>query len=628
MTISRRRLAMLILSLTFVASAYATDLPVQNPGFEDGPSQTAWQRGTNGPCTSPGNAPTVYDGQTGDPSNVHTGRYSLRYTFNSDKAWQIVDGPVIAGATVTLSAWVKMPTQGSPSTKVLSLDFQGMNEFGQCIWGKTSFPEYGGPFPDWTPLHVDFVVPAAAARVLVAIHTQNGWGCGGICSNPLWVDDVVLAASGGSSVESVSAQWNDDALTFRTLVPYQFAAFTFHENAGIGVELEAVSDEILDSNGELLGEPFEQALGLRAVSVPAGGTVEASVPVWVSPVAQQLVLSRGLHQIYVRRVFTGWDTEGEPLQVIATAPLNLGPPLADAEMINLTLGPGQIEYTSLGDVYRTVREVRGTAELIRLLGSLEIVTALMNWLQDTLGDWLCRFLLNPICPDVPCFDFFERSMELLVGCDLDKDGWIGNVSCNGLRHYPASNAATGTVLGQVLTSGGEPIEGARVGIEGGTFDVRTDRAGQFSLPYLTPGMHSLVVVIPGYEIVRQPVTVARGEVQWGTIVTLRVAGSGDEPETPLAARPNVHPVTLAVAQAQGERGIQFDLASMSDVRIEVLDVSGRAIDDEDLGRMSEGPHTYAWDGTDAAGNRCKSGVYFVRVQTDHATGVGRMLLIR
>ena len=140
-------------------------VPLLNPGFEDGPSQTAWQLGTNGPCTSPGKTPTVYDAQTADSSNVHTGRYSLRYTFNSDKAWQIVDGPVAAGTTVTLSAWVKMPTPGSTQTKILTLEFQGINNFGECTWRKTSSPEYSGPFPDWTLLHVDFDVPTAVARV-------------------------------------------------------------------------------------------------------------------------------------------------------------------------------------------------------------------------------------------------------------------------------------------------------------------------------------------------------------------------------------------------------------------------------------------------------------------------------
>lgn len=179
-------------SLASAGTARALPLPLQNPGFESGPSQIHWQLGTIGPCMSPGNAPTVYDGQAGDPSNVHSGRYSLRYTFNSNKAWQIVPGPVPANATVRVSAWVKMPTGGSPATKVLSLDVQGMNAAGACVWGRTSYPEYGGPFPNWTNLSVSLVAPSAAERVLVNIHTQNGSGCGGICNAPLWVDDVVL----------------------------------------------------------------------------------------------------------------------------------------------------------------------------------------------------------------------------------------------------------------------------------------------------------------------------------------------------------------------------------------------------------------------------------------------------
>lgn len=184
-----------LLGASISPMALSADLLLNNPGLEDGATQSAWQLGANGPCTSPGNAPGIYDKLQGDPLNVHSGRYSLRYTFNSDKAWQIVEGPVAAGDSVIFGAWVRMPTQGSTTTKVLSLDFQAMDATNQCIWGRSTFPDHAGPYPNWTYLQVSYVAPADAARILVNIHTQNGWGCGGICSSPLWVDDISLRTS-------------------------------------------------------------------------------------------------------------------------------------------------------------------------------------------------------------------------------------------------------------------------------------------------------------------------------------------------------------------------------------------------------------------------------------------------
>jgi hypothetical protein len=168
-----------------------------NAGFEDGLQQAAWHLGEAGPCGGAGGAPLLYDAQAGDPANVHSGRYSIQMNFNSQKMWQEIDTAVPGGCRVIFSLWVRMPTQGSPATKVLCLDMCGLTEGNAFVWGKTSYPEFGGPYPTWTPIQVDYVTPAPVAKVIITVHTMNGGGCGSICFNPIWLDDALLVSDVG-----------------------------------------------------------------------------------------------------------------------------------------------------------------------------------------------------------------------------------------------------------------------------------------------------------------------------------------------------------------------------------------------------------------------------------------------
>jgi hypothetical protein len=181
------------------SAATATDLPLGNPGFEVGPQQQIWALGTNGPCTSPGNAPAIYDANSGDPANVRTGRYSLRLTYNSEKAWQLVPVGLLGLCRVTLSGWVKTATPGSTATKILTFEFNGMDANSNCIWQGTSAATLVGPYPDWTRVEVSFDVPVQVPRLVVALHTQNGPGCLEICDQPIYVDDLSLISICGQT---------------------------------------------------------------------------------------------------------------------------------------------------------------------------------------------------------------------------------------------------------------------------------------------------------------------------------------------------------------------------------------------------------------------------------------------
>ena len=192
----------LLLSLTAVSAVLlligspvrAVPLPVANPGFEDGLQQTAWQFGTPGqPCMSPGYAPRIYDATVGDSTNVHSGRYSLELTLHGEVAWQVIQTAFPADCPIVLGAWIKMPVAGSVGTKVLTIQFNGLDSAGNCIWGRTSYPEFTGPYANWTWVStLPFTSPSAVSRILIQINTQNGGGCWPVCSYTWYVDDVTL----------------------------------------------------------------------------------------------------------------------------------------------------------------------------------------------------------------------------------------------------------------------------------------------------------------------------------------------------------------------------------------------------------------------------------------------------
>lgn len=59
--------------------------------------------------------------------------------------------------------------------------------------------------------------------------------------------------------------------------------------------------------------------------------------------------------------------------------------------------------------------------------------------------------------------------------------------------------------------------------------------------------------------------------------------------------------------------IRYILNTASDVNFEVTDILGRKIASYNLGKQTEGSHTWEWDGRDVKGNKTSSGVYFYKI---------------
>jgi len=78
----------------------------------------------------------------------------------------------------------------------------------------------------------------------------------------------------------------------------------------------------------------------------------------------------------------------------------------------------------------------------------------------------------------------------------------------------------------------------------------------------------------------------------------------------------------------GSTRIGFALARSESVRLAVYDVSGREVAVLHDGRREAGSHEVTWDGQDQRGRRVAAGVYFVRLSTESATAVRKVISTR
>jgi len=73
--------------------------------------------------------------------------------------------------------------------------------------------------------------------------------------------------------------------------------------------------------------------------------------------------------------------------------------------------------------------------------------------------------------------------------------------------------------------------------------------------------------------------------------------------------------------------VSFELASASDVRIEVLDVSGRRVRTLVAQWQPPGRYTTEWDGLDDRGQRMPPGVYHYRMRAGSFSAARRVVLV-
>jgi hypothetical protein len=80
--------------------------------------------------------------------------------------------------------------------------------------------------------------------------------------------------------------------------------------------------------------------------------------------------------------------------------------------------------------------------------------------------------------------------------------------------------------------------------------------------------------------------------------------------------------------SRGESVIELTLPAMQNVRITILDLSGREVREVLSAPLAAGEHVIRWDGRSAAGRPVGAGVYFVTVQAGEKRITTRALRLR
>jgi len=74
--------------------------------------------------------------------------------------------------------------------------------------------------------------------------------------------------------------------------------------------------------------------------------------------------------------------------------------------------------------------------------------------------------------------------------------------------------------------------------------------------------------------------------------------------------------------------IRYELPDTRDVKIKIIDISGRTIKSDIIENLNPGRHTYLWNGTNKAGYIVSSGVYFFHIEAGRDIRIQKMLLLK
>lgn len=99
-----------------------------------------------------------------------------------------------------------------------------------------------------------------------------------------------------------------------------------------------------------------------------------------------------------------------------------------------------------------------------------------------------------------------------------------------------------------------------------------------------------------------------------------VDGTGTEPSQ-LAIRAFPNP-------SRGETTIQMQLSRSQPVRVEIFDLTGRAVRRVFAGSLAAGTQAFVWDGRDDDGSETPTGVYLTRVSSSEGTWTAKLLQMR
>ena len=186
-----------------ITAAQATPIPLNNPSFEAGGSESAIPNDFDGWTES---------GMTGKAPVAHTGSYSLwncwGYGWNS-LSQQSSYTVAAAGETITASVWAKTDTNLGTGTASFNLTLKVGNDSPAFVQ-----PAYQGG-QDWTQLTASYVTTAADIGKAVGIYISTDGGPGGGNPGYVYMDDASLSTVSPVNTwtnASGDFKWNNDDL--------------------------------------------------------------------------------------------------------------------------------------------------------------------------------------------------------------------------------------------------------------------------------------------------------------------------------------------------------------------------------------------------------------------------------
>lgn len=184
-------------------------------------------------------------------------------------------------------------------------------------------------------------------------------------------------------------------------------------------------------------------------------------------------------------------------------------------------------------------------------------------------------------------------VETSFGVDLEQDAlgqiWLADWSNHVIRVY---------------TAGGEPLEVlGEPGADPGQFN------GPIGIAFGTEGSVYVADQL-------------NGRVQRFGESSAHVSPSLTPPASSLALR------SIAPNPSRGPIALTYSLRQNERVRVTVADVSGRRVATLADAEAGPGEHRLAWDARRADGRPLPAGTYVVRLQGEHGTSVGRLVVVR
>ncbi|MCK5065472.1 MAG: T9SS type A sorting domain-containing protein, partial [Candidatus Fermentibacteraceae bacterium] len=219
----------------------------------------------------------------------------------------------------------------------------------------------------------------------------------------------------------------------------------------------------------------------------------------------------------------------------------------------------------------------------------------------------------------PCSTYMDWCLkEYNLFGDPELPIWTEVAGELSVTHPSTINGST--YLSVTVNDGRAPVENARVCLQKGNWQtgeiyevVTTNASGQVEILVepATTGTLNITVWARNFNTYQG---------------SIEVTGVGiEETESPaLSNRLNY----IAPSPAYQSAVLNFSIASISNVTIDVFDLSGRKISTIHNGELQSGDHSIMWNLTDGHGNIVPAGVYHLRLSTSEFTDSKSVMVLR